>query len=130
MLMDEQERATQIARDIEDALQIAPELALATAPTADFHDPEPPPSSAPRFAVRREAGCLSCDPGACWECGHLFSGERIVIHHATLGERVISDRALHLLSHGIVRYKTKYVVRNEPVIVELDIDELAGYVDM
>jgi hypothetical protein len=128
--MDEQSRAKQIARVIQEALLRAPEPALITPPTPEHLASEQDSSRLPRFTVTRESGCLSCDPGACWVCGYLFTGERITIRHVSKGERVISDRTLHLLSHGVVRYKTQYVVRGEPVIVDLDLDELAGYLDL
>lgn len=128
--MDEQKRARQIARVIQDALQSTPEPVAITAPTPESPVSEQESSRLARFTVTKESGCLSCDPGACWECGYLFSGERITIRHISKGERVMSDRTLHLLSHGIVRYKTQYVVHGEPVIVDLDLDELAGYLDL
>ena len=128
--MDERERARQIARVIQDALQSTPESVAITAPTPARPVPEQDASPSARFTITKENGCLSCDPGACWECGYLFSGERITIRHISKGERVISDRTLHLLSHGIVRYKTQYVVHGEPVIVDLDLDELADYLDL
>jgi hypothetical protein len=128
--MDEQERAKKIAHIIQDALQSAPDPAEMTAPTPQSSVCDQESALPARFTVSKESGCLSCDPGACWECGYLFSGERIIIKHARKGERVISDRTLHLLSHGIVRYKTQYVVHGEPVIVDLDLDELAGYLDL
>jgi hypothetical protein len=127
--MDEHERAKLIARIIEDALQRSEDLSSVAAPTAP--GPAGDALALPaRFTVEKQQGCLACDPGACWECGYLFSGERIIIRHVEKGERVLSDRALHLLMHGIVRYQTKYVIRGEPVIVDLDLDELAGYLDL
>jgi hypothetical protein len=128
--MDEQERAKQIARVIQDALQSTPEPATGTTQTPERPVLEQDPWHRTHFTVTRESGCLSCDPGACWVCSYLFTGERITIRHVIKGERVISDRTLHLLSHGIVRYKTQYVIRGEPVIVDLDLDELAGYLDL
>ena len=119
--MDEQERARQIAQVIQEALQRKP---------AQDADAGRDSAHRPRYTVTRQGGCLSCDPGSCWECGYLFSGERIIIHHAVKGERVLSDRTVHLLAHGITHYQTKYVVYGEPVIVDLDLDELAGYLDM
>jgi len=82
------------------------------------------------FAVTVRGGCTACDPGACSECGYLFTGEILTIDHLTRGRRVISDRMVHYLSHGITRYETGYVVHGEPVIVEIDLEELAGYLDL
>jgi hypothetical protein len=118
--MDEQTHAKQIY----DAIQKA--LAQPVVASPPFGPAQYGPETA-RYTATREGGCLSCDPGACWVCGYIFSGERIVIRHINKGERVLSDKALHLLSHGIVRYQTHYVVRGEPVVVDLDVDELAGY---
>ncbi len=128
--MDEQGRAKHIARVIQDALQSTSAPVAVTVPPPETSVSEQDSSRRPSFTVTRESGCLSCDPGSCWECGHLFTGERISIRHVSKCERVISDRTLHLLSHGIVRYKTQYVVRGEPVIVDLDLDELATYLDL
>jgi hypothetical protein len=82
------------------------------------------------FAVTLRGGCAACDPGACSECGHLFTGEIFTIEHLSRGKRVISDRTVHYLGHGITRYETGYVVRGEPVIVEIELEELAGYLDL
>jgi len=82
------------------------------------------------YAVTVRGGCAACDPGACRECGHLFTGEIFTIEHLTRGKRVISDRTVHYLGHGITRYETGYIVRGEPVIVEIDLEELAGYLDL
>jgi|GEM_PF-1413871 len=126
--MDENERATRIAQIIQDALLRKPTPAPPVAEGSGATTGEEAPQ--PTFTVTREGGCLSCDPGVCWVCGHLFTGERIIIRNVVKGERVLSDRTLHLLSHGITRYPTKYIVRGEPVIVDLDLDELAGYLDL
>jgi hypothetical protein len=138
--MDEQERAKQIARLIQDALASSALAGSAPAGTAEHPQATALPATTPGTEqesaaqapcnVTRENGCLSCDPGACWVCGYLFTGERILIRHPIKGERVLSDRTVHLLSHGIVRYKTQYVIRGEAVIVDLDLDELAGYFDL
>jgi hypothetical protein len=37
---------------------------------------------------------------------------------------------VHYLGHGITRYETGYIVRGEPVVVEIDLEELAGYLDL
>ena len=44
------------------------------------------------FTVSVRGGCAACDPGACGECGHLFTGEIFTIEHLTRGKRVITDR--------------------------------------
>jgi len=82
------------------------------------------------FTVSVRGGCAACDPGACSQCGHLFTGEIFAIEHLTRGKRVISDRTVHYLGHGITRYETGYIVRGEPVIVEIDLEELAEYLDL
>jgi hypothetical protein len=107
--MDEAERARQIARAIQGAL-------------------ETPPRG--KFTVTKRVGCAMCDPGACQECGYLFTGETFTIVHALKGKRTLSDKAVHYLSHGLVRYQTGYVVQGEPVVVDLDLNELASYLDM
>lgn len=87
------------------------------------------PIGAP-FSVSVRGGCAACDPGACNRCGQLFTGEIFTIEHLTRGRRVISDRTVHFLEHGITRYETGYIVRGEPVIVEIDVEELATYLDL
>jgi hypothetical protein len=98
--MDEAARARQIAATIQAALE--------TPPRGDF-------------TVTKRVGCASCDPGACTECGFLFTGETFTIVHARKGKRTLSDKAVHYLSHGLVRYRTSYVVHGGPVIVDLDL---------
>ena len=107
--MDEAPRARQIAATIQDALE--------TPPTGDF-------------TVTKRVGCASCDPGACPVCGFLFTGETFTIMHTRKGKRTLSDKAVHYLSHGLVHYQTSYVVHGEPVVVDLNLDELASYLDM
>src|SRR5512143_639498 len=107
--MDEAVRARQIAGAIQAALE--------TPPTGNF-------------TVIKRVGCASCDPGACPECGFLFTGETFTIVHTLKGKRTLSDKAVHYLSHGLVRYRTSYVVHGEPVVVDLNLDELASYLDM
>lgn len=124
--MDEQERARRIYKVIQEELDRS---ADAQTP-ARGRSPQAAPAAERSYIVVKEGGCLACDPGDCWECGYLFTGERVVIRHAVKGERVLSDRALHLLSHGIIRYATRYVVRGQAVVVDLDLDELAAYVDL
>lgn len=82
------------------------------------------------FAVSVRTGCAACDPGACSQCGYLFTGEIFTIEHLSRGKRVISDRTVHYLAHGTTRYETGYVVHGEPVIVEIDVEELATYLDL
>jgi hypothetical protein len=127
--MDEPERAKLIAAAIYAALGDVPAPAAAGMAGCS-HVETSPPLGDQRFRVTRRGGCVACDPGACWVCGYLFTGERISISHVVKGERVISDRTLHLLTHGITRYQTRYVVYGEPVVVDLALDELAGYLDM
>ncbi len=128
--MDEQERARQIYRVIEAALAQVSQPAGGAVPAAGEAVADQEATGHGRVRVTRESGCLACDPGQCWECGYFFSGERIIIHHDTQGERVLSDKTFHLLSHGITRYRTKYVVYGEPVIVDLNVEELAAYLDL
>jgi hypothetical protein len=87
-----------------------------------------PPSG--NFTVTTRGGCVSCDPGSCPECGYLFTGDIITIEHQTKGKRTLSDKAIHYLSHGIISYKTGYVINGETVIVDLDPDEIASYLDL
>jgi hypothetical protein len=83
-----------------------------------------------RVMVTVRGGCKICDPGVCPECGHLFRGETIQIDHAVLGKRCISDRTVHFLMHGITHYETGYVIRGEPVTVDIDVEDLAKYLDL
>ena len=83
-----------------------------------------------RVIVTVRGNCRACDPGVCPECGHLFTGETITIDHALLGKRTISDRTVHFLKHGITHYATGYVIRGEPVTVDIDVEELARYLDL
>jgi hypothetical protein len=107
--MDTAERARQIAETVEAAL-VEPNLA--------------------QFTVRRRGGCSACDPGKCVECGYLFTGELFEIDHPVLGKRVLSDKAIHYLAHGIHRYETGWIVHGEPVVVDLDVEELAHYLNI
>jgi hypothetical protein len=107
--MGEAERAKQIAQAILEAVQ------------------KPAPGN---FSVVKREGCAACDPGACPECGFLFTGEIITISHQTKGKRTLSDKAIHYLSHGITHYQTGYVVQGEVVRVDLNLDELANYLDL
>lgn len=120
----EAERARQIALMIRQSLQD-----LGSAVT-EGEAPRTAAAPARRYTVTRTGGCIACDPGACPLCGHLFTGEIIRIAHVTRGRRNLSDKAVHYLSHGLSRYETAYLVRGEPVIVDLDLDELAGYLDL
>lgn len=83
-----------------------------------------------RVLVTARGGCKGCDPGCCPECGHVFTGEAITIDHAVLGKRTISDRTVHFLKHGITHYETGYVIQGEPVMVDIDVEELARYLDL
>jgi hypothetical protein len=82
------------------------------------------------FTVTSRGGCVSCDPGSCPECGYLFTGDIITIEHKTKGKRTLSDKAIHYLSHGIISYKTGYVINGETVVVDLDPNEIASYLDL
>jgi hypothetical protein len=81
-------------------------------------------------AIQVRGGCASCDPGACPECGCLFTGAIYQISHPLLGRRNLTDRAVHYLGHGISRYTTAYLVRGEPVEVRLDLDGLERFLDL
>jgi hypothetical protein len=122
-MMDEAARAKRIASIIQERLEQTPEVQPAGAATAAW-------PIGVRFIVTRRGGCAACDPGACSVCGYLFTGENIEINHCTHGRRTLSDRAVHYLSHGMTRYPTAYVVRGETVDVTLDLEELAGYLDL
>jgi predicted Zn-ribbon and HTH transcriptional regulator len=127
--MNTRERAKQIARFLQDILQdeAAPPLAGAHRPAGMTGVGE---LSRINFTVTRRGGCISCDPGSCAECGYLFTGESIMIDHKLRGKITLSDRAIHYLSHGMTHYQTAYVVRGEPVVVDLDLEDLAGYLDL
>jgi len=118
-------RAKQIAETI--ALHLDPraetEAVCAGAATASWPIGE-------RFTIRRRGGCAACDPGACTVCGYLFTGTVIEITHCSRGRRTLSDRAVHYLAHGMAHYPTAYVVRNAVVDVTLDLEELAGFLDL
>jgi hypothetical protein len=120
----EAERARQIALVIRQSLQ---DLASAV---AEGEAPRTAAAPARRYTVTRTGGCIACEPGACPLCGHLFTGEIIRIAHEIRGRRNLSDKAVHYLSHGLNRYETGYIIRGEPVTVELDLEELAAYLDL
>lgn len=84
----------------------------------------------PDVVVTVRGGCRNCEPGVCAECGHLFTGETLTIEHSTLGKRSISDRTVHYLKHGISRYTTDYVIRGERVVVDINVEELAHYLNL
>jgi hypothetical protein len=107
--MNEAERAKQIAQVIQEAIG--------------------KPGKA-NFTVIHQGGCAACDPGSCPECGYLFTGEVITIDNKIRGKRTLSDKAIHYLSHGITHYQTGYIIRGEPVTVDLNLDELASYLDL
>ena len=107
--MDAAERARQIVQTIEVAL-VKPRQA--------------------HFTVTKRGGCAACDPGACAVCGYLFTGDVFQIDHPVEGKRVLSDKAIHYLAHGIHRYETGWVIHGEAVIVDLDVEELAHYLDI
>jgi hypothetical protein len=123
-------RAEQIARFLQEFLQDAA-APVRTCPDRSggvVEAAEELPEA--NFTLSRRAGCLACDAGSCLECGYLFTGESVTIDHRLRGKLTLSDRAIHYLSHGITRYQTNYVVHGEPVVVDLDLEELAGYLDL
>lgn len=123
--MNQVARARQIVQALQDT---APAIPAGGHPPGKIEaGAEPGPKY---FTVTRRAGCLACDPGSCPECGYLFTGELVTIEHRLKGKLTLSDRAIHYLSHGITRYRTDYIVRGEPVIVDLDLEELAGYLEL
>lgn len=127
--MNQVERARQIVRRLQEALLDA----VIGIPVEAYSPGETEIGARPgsrSFTVSRRAGCLACDPGSCPECGYLFTGELVTIEHRLKGKLTLSDKAIHYLSHGITRYQTGYIVRGEPVIVDLDLEELAGYLDL
>jgi hypothetical protein len=112
--MTDEKRARQIAQVILDSLE----------PITVIQDPSR------GYKVTKRGGCAACDPGTCPECGYLFTGEIFQIEHRSRGKRNVSDRAVHYLSHGMSCYQTGYVIRGEPVTVELNLEELASYLDL
>lgn len=82
------------------------------------------------YAVFSRGCCSACELGTCPECGHAFDGSTVIIHHKRKGKRYLSDRAVHFLSHGRSSYQTKYVYKDQPVTVDLDLRELAEYLDL
>lgn len=127
--MNQAERARQIAQRLQEAL-----LEAVIGIPAEACSPGKAEIGARQdsrsFTVSRRAGCLACDPGSCPECGYLFTGELVTIEHRLKGKLTLSDKAIHYLAHGITHYQTSYIVRGEPVIVDLDLEELAGYLDL
>jgi hypothetical protein len=121
--MDDEARARAIAHIIQQRMEQTPEIEPAGAATTSW-------PVGVRFIVTRRGGCAACDPGACSVCGYLFTGQNIEITHCTRGRRTLSDRAVHYLSHGMARYSTAYVVRGETVDVTINLEELAGFLDL
>jgi len=109
IMISEAERARQIAQTIQAGLSGSP---------------------AGNFTVTSRGGCASCDPGACPECGYLFTGDIVTIQHVLRGKRTITEKAIHYLSHGITHYETGYVIQGERVVVDLNVDEIASYLDL
>jgi len=109
MLSDE-ERARRIAQTIEKAL---------TGQGAQSN-----------YTVTKRTACSACPPTSCSVCGFVLPGDVIIIHHKDRGKRHLSDRAVHYLGHGLKRYQTGYIYQGEPVLVDLDLDELEGYLDL
>lgn len=127
--MNTEERAKQIVQVLQAALQspLASARAGALQPNGTEREQE---LGQENFTVIRQGCCLSCDPGVCPVCGYLFTGETVVIQHRVHGKFALSDRAIHYLTHGITHYQTSYIVRGEPVSVELDLELLASYLDL
>ncbi len=107
---NEQERALRISQAIE--------IALAQ------------PAGNGRYTVTKRNACAACPPSACKECGLALPGDVIILNHSVKGKRHLSDKAVHYLGHGLTRYQTGYVYRGEPVVVDLDLSELEGYLDL
>jgi hypothetical protein len=114
MPMSQDTRARRIAQAIEQLL---------LAPAGDD-------AVAGGFKVSRRCGCVACNPGVCSYCGHVFTGEVIEISHASKGKRVLSDKAVHYLAHGVTTYETGWTIRGQPVVVDLDVEEVASYLDL
>ena len=126
--MDQATRARQIAEILLQALQIpaVPQAASLTTPAAALA----PWARTRRFTVARRPGCPVCRHGTCRVCGHRFLGEAIIVAHPVHGKHALSDRAVHYLSHGLTHYETGDVIDGQAVSVDLDLVEIAGYLDL
>ena len=79
------------------------------------------------YRVTKRNACTGCPPSACAVCGVVLAGDVIIIHHQVKGKRHLSDKAVHYLGHGLTHYETGDIYRGEPVTVDLDLNELEGY---
>lgn len=109
-MLSAKDRAWRIAQTIEAALS------------------EPGPQSS--YTVTKRAACSACPPSSCSVCGFVLPGDVIIINHQVKGKRHLSDKTVHYLGHGLTRYQTGYIYRGEPVIADLDLHELEGYLDL
>jgi hypothetical protein len=82
------------------------------------------------YTVARRSACATCPPAACSICGVSLPGDVFIISHQVIGKRHLSDKAVHYMSHGVCRYQTGYVYRGEPVVVDLNLSELEGYLNL
>jgi hypothetical protein len=80
------------------------------------------------YSVTKRDACTGCPSSSCAVCGAVLPGAVIIIEHAARGKRHLSDKAVHYLGHGLTHYETGYVYHGEPVTVDLDLNELEGYV--
>jgi hypothetical protein len=85
------------------------------------------PGEAQSYQVTKRDACTGCPSSACAVCGVVLPGAVIIITHQVKGKRHLSDKAVHYLGHGLIHYETGYVYRGEPVAVDLDLNELEGY---
>src|SRR5512133_450824 len=85
------------------------------------------PGEAVSYRVTKRDACTGCPSSACAVCGAVLPGDVIIVHHKVKGKRHLSDKAVHYLGHGMVHYETGYIYRGEPVTVDLDLNELEGY---
>ncbi len=109
-MSSENDRALRIAQTIETAL---------AQPAHDCN-----------YTVTKRMACSACPPSSCSVCGFVLSGDVIIINHQVKGKRHLSDKTVHYLGHGLTRYQTGYIYRGEPVIADLDLHELEGYLDL
>lgn len=126
--MDEADRARRIAQTIEHALKAASSDAIP--PFSRQGNGLVVSTLSDEFTITGQGGCVACDPGACPVCGFLFTGAIYTIRHRVLGKRVLSDKTIHYLAHGITRYLTGYIVLGQPVEVVLDVNELERYLGL
>jgi hypothetical protein len=110
-----EDRARRLAAAILDGLSTANADGLST------------PNEELGYRVTKRNACSGCPSSACTVCGVVLPGDVIIITHSVKGKRHLSDKAVHYLSHGLTHYETGYVYRGEPVTVDLDLNELEGY---